>query len=352
MRYYSMKVVDSCMDFTFKADNNSKFDFEFESLKSQTSFFPSNYCETEIRYHSLRALSDGWSSINTSFTASINGTPQFAFIGFLLTKENISKVSFFDLPAIFIECPSMQRLYLKKVYSFFLEVVSNVDYIYISDPILDGRLSYFSECLYSLNDRLSFDWRTRRLIDLSLDEVFLRSSIRKSYRSLVNKGYRDFVPSIYNSSTITYEFIDDFYQLHKREAGRETRPYSTWLRQFDAVKEDGAFCTGAYTDGELVSAGYFITSDKHCYYGVSASRRDMFSQPVFHSLLWSSILYAKSLTLSVFEVDSNAGAFSSTSYLSEKEEGIRLFKSGFGGSLYPLLIIHGYINGSSSGGLM
>ena len=336
------------MDFAFKADNKFKFDVEFEFLKSQSNYFPSNYCESEILYHSLRALSDGWTSSNISFTASINGVPQFAFVGFLLTKKNESKVSFFDLPAIFIESMSIQRSHLKKIYSFFLDVVSNVDYIHIIDPMLSGRVSLFSECLYALSDGLSFDWHTRRLIDLSLDEAILKSSIRKSYRSLVTKGYRDFAPTIYNSSNISHDFIADFYQLHLREAGRETRPFSTWLKQFEAVKEDSAFCTGAYTDGELVSAGYFITSDKHCYYGVSASRRDMFSKPVFHSLLWSSLLYAKARSISVFEVDSNALTFSTTNSMTKKEEGIRLFKSGFGGKLYPLLSIHGHINATSS----
>ena len=329
------------MDFILARQNKSRFDIEFDCLKSRIEFFPSNYCNSELLYHSLKSSAEGWDSMDISFVASINGDPQFVFLGFILSKDNQSRISFFDLPAVFIELQSITRSSLKKIFSYFVQIASTVDSIYLRDLMQYSYVSLFSEYLHEHLDNICFDWSTRRLINLSLDKSVLKSMIRKSYRSLINKGSRELVPEIYHSSNISQSFIEDFRELHIREAGRETRSRSTWPQQLEAVKNNHAFCIGSYNNGVLISAGYFITSDKHCYYGVSASRRDMFSQPVFHSLLWSSILYAKSCGLSIFEIDSNSLSFSSNLSLTDKEDGIRLFKSGFGGKIYPYLTIQG-----------
>ena len=331
------------MQFTLSSQNQLKFDIELDSLKSTMNYFPSNYCNTERIFHLIRSKADGWSSKDISFTASINGKPIFAFLGVILSKNNYSKISFFELPALCIESKLVKRSDLKKIFSFFIDLADGSDYISVRDLMHCGCVSAFAENLKNLSDNISSKWYERRLIDLTLDELNLRSAIRKSYRSLINKGCRELAPQIYTSSNISQEFIDDFRELHIHESSRETRPRSTWLQQLESVKEGFAFCTGAYIESRLVSAGYFITADKHCYYGVSASRRDMFPHPLFHSLLWTSILFAKSIGAAVFEIDSNASCFVVDDNMTPKQHGIKQFKSGFGGKIYPCLELSGHL---------
>jgi len=147
-------------------------------------------------------------------------------------------------------------------------------------------------------------------------------------------------PQILDSSNVTLGSIEDFRKLHTHEAGRETRSKESWRRQFEMVQAGEAFVVLAQLNNELVSAGFFMHSKTNCYYGVSASRRDMFEKPMFHSLMWSAILHAKTLGCRWFEMGWQL--FLNQAYLpsyltfadkppSKKELGISEFKAGFGG---------------------
>ena len=81
-----------------------------------------------------------------------------------------------------------------------------------------------------------------------------------------------------------------------------------------------------------MSAGLFVCSETTCLYGVSASRRDLFEKPLFHSLMWVAILYAKKNKYQYFDVGEQLYPNHPQSIRpTRKELGISEFKAGFGG---------------------
>ena len=126
--------------------------------------------------------------------------------------------------------------------------------------------------------------------------------------------------------------MNEFRQLHILQSGRETRSEASWRRQLEMVQTGDAFLVQGHIDDELVSSGFFINSKTNCYYLSSASRRDLFQQPLFHAIMWTAILQAKKLGCRWFEV----GEQIFPNYLkgqipTKKELDISDFKAGFGG---------------------
>jgi hypothetical protein len=168
-------------------------------------------------------------------------------------------------------------------------------------------------------------------IDLNMSEKNLKSELRNSYKSLINWGNRELHPTVLDSSNITWELMNRFRLLHIHESGKETMPVEGWRYRFEMVKNNKAFVVYGSFNNELVTAGFFPTIYSHCYYGSSASKRDLFDKPLFHSILWAAILYARKIGCSWFEVGDKIYKANDKSPQSVKEKNISKFKSGFGG---------------------
>ena len=126
--------------------------------------------------------------------------------------------------------------------------------------------------------------------------------------------------------------MDAFRQLHIREAGRETRSKESWKKQLEMVKAEEAFVVMGFLEEQLVTAGFFSHSKTNCYYASSASRRDLFDKPLFHSLMWMGILHAKKKGCLWFEVGEQIYPnYPKEPPHSNKALGISKFKAGFGG---------------------
>ena len=179
----------------------------------------------------------------------------------------------------------------------------------------------------------------KQVIDLSCDETSLRSDIRKSYRSLVNWGERELSITVHDHRNTKPETVEEFRQLHIGVAGKETRSPETWRLQFRQIAEDQAFMITGRLNGQLVTAALFLHSQSYCFYGVSASIREMFDKPLSHAILWRSILEAKRRGCRVYEMGDLAHLYPQG--YSDKEKSIAVFKRGFGGAALLQLRIGG-----------
>lgn len=92
-----------------------------------------------------------------------------------------------------------------------------------------------------------------------------------------------------------------------------------------------AFLVTGHLDQELVTFGLFIYSPHYCYYGVSASKRELFNQPLFHAVMWTGITHAKNLGCHWFETGDIV--YEKQHQVSQKEVDIGFFKKGFGGEV-------------------
>ncbi|MGK5094798.1 hypothetical protein WDW89_22660 [Deltaproteobacteria bacterium TL4] len=171
---------------------------------------------------------------------------------------------------------------------------------------------------------------------MTKEELFRQ--VRKSYKSCINWGKKNLKIECLDHQTITKDAIEQFHQLHVQAAGRETRSDHSWNAQYEMVKAQEAFVILGWLDGKLETAALFPCSSRYCYYGVSASNRDLFEKPLSHAILWEAILYAKERGCLFFETGSQLFP-QQPSVAHTKELNISAFKHGFGGKTFVRLNI-------------
>tara|TARA_B100000315_G_C14583611_1_gene591784 strand:- start:2413 stop:3420 length:1008 start_codon:yes stop_codon:yes gene_type:complete len=307
---------------------------------NNVGFLSPFYTDPAKNYFSQRPRDEGKKIEDKSFILLWENEPVIGFIGMSVETDRKTDLLAFEMPCITVEnkgklTVKAAKTFLKK-FDFIKEEVSGI--IWYRDFLNDGELSTLSR--YLLANGASEASVFSQVIDLVKEEADIKSRVRKSYRSLINWGKRELMPKVFGSGQLTWEQMDAFRQLHIREAKRETRSKKSWERQFEMVEAEQAFVVLGHLEGELVSAGLFMHSQTNCYYGISASRRDLFDKPLFHSLMWTAILHAKQLGCRWFESGKQIypNQFEDKPP-SLKELGISEFKAGFGGDTRMFLDI-------------
>ena len=260
------------------------------------------YFESTYTYSKEYFCSNSINSSNISFLLKENDIVFFAFIGLLFHYEKKDRLSFFEKPCISINLEKLSKNQKKKISENIENILLEFKgQFIINDYYYGSKFSYLSEYLFfKYNCQISTNFK--KIINLEDDVSILKSNIRKSYKSLINNGLRELKIELFNSENIKKRLIDDFKLLHINEAKRQTRNDATWDSQYEAIKKNDAFMIAGFRDNEMISAGYFLLSKTDCYYGSSASRRDLFDKPLFHSLMWSSILFAKDIGIKSFDL--------------------------------------------------
>jgi FemAB family protein len=314
--------------------SNPQFKEKSYHLAVKSGWHSPLYTESSLKYFQQRPKDDGRKLQDISFILEWENEQVAVFIGAIVESDNVTDLLSYEVPCYMVE--DKERITAKATKYFLREVDSilsqiNGKFLY-RDFLIEGNISSLSTHLLKKGaiERPIFS----KVIDLTKDKALLWRSVRKSYSSLINNGLRDLCPEIITSKEVSWSHFEKFRELHIREAGRETRSVESWRRQFEAVQADEAFLVLGEFDGEMVTAGYFSYSETNCFYGSSASRRDLFDKPLFHAIMWTAILHAKELGCRWFEVGEQH-------YLNhqvdkpptKKELGISDFKAGFGGEI-------------------
>ena len=164
-----------------------------------------------------------------------------------------------------------------------------------------------------------------QMIDLTKSEQELKSDLRKSYKSLVNK------------KVITNEMyvITPYQKLHERVRGT-MRSQDTWDVQQRMVWQKQAFCLtqtrfrnarSTLPSNVITDAGLIVYYNKDmAYYASGCFEVDS------HALMWQAILKAKELGCKRFEMGEQV-------FDDSKVGNISKFKRGFGGTCEVRLIL-------------
>ncbi|MDD5544360.1 MAG: hypothetical protein PHX83_14420 [Acidobacteriia bacterium] len=272
--------------------------------------------------------------IDVSFLVEDNRLPVAGVCAAVQTKpDGKRELSGYGWPMIFLQahtpnCGADQRISkivkaeldrLSKEYSF--DSILHRDYFPTLSPV--------GEYLLSMGAKVRPHFT--QIIDLSRSEESLHQQLRRSYQSLINWGQKNLELKLFDSKCIQREHLESFRQLHISVAGRQTRSQRTWDLQFEIVSQGGAFILMGWLQGNLVTASYYIHSSKYCYYGVSASKRELFDKPLSHSSMWSAILHARALGCRFFDTGEQLFAGQVDRAPTTKELSISRFKRGFGG---------------------
>jgi hypothetical protein len=163
-------------------------------------------------------------------------------------------------------------------------------------------------------------------LNLSISKEAIKSNIRKSYKSLVNWGERNFSTLLMTSENADYETFLTFKHFHRRVAGKITRNDESWDLQYEAIAKNEAYLILAYYNNELVSSTFVGHGKKTAYYSVGVYNRELMAEDLglAHYNLMCAIYHAKSIGLQEF-----CFGYLSQKNTDDKESKIFHFKSGF-----------------------
>jgi len=299
---------------------------ELSCLTREQYYQCSAYSKSSLDYRKRIAQDNDFDCVNESYVVCIDDKPVIALIGAKTKKDKITNFDAYSgRPCLVVVnhdkiSAKINSFFFKELDSF-LEDVSG--FFHYRDPLVNGCISPVTKRLLSIGGSVTQFYT--QVIDLETEEIELKKSIRKSFKSLINWGSRELDVSIRTSEDIRFEDILLFKELHYIESGKRTRSDESWKAQYNMIKNNDAFLVTALSNKELVAVGFFTMSSNSCYYGASASRRDLFQKPLFHSIMWAAMMHAQKLNCRWFETGEQRFEGS------EKELGISFFKAGFGG---------------------
>ncbi len=178
-------------------------------------------------------------------------------------------------------------------------------------------------------DRINYEM----YVDLSKSINDIRSSIRKSFRPLVSSGLKNW------TVTVMDQFCEktwkSFRELHKRVAGRITRPDETWNIQHEAIKSGNAFLVYVSgPEGLMVGGGYFDMSVDECNYSVGSYDKQFSDQPLGHMIQYQAILTAKEKGRKMYYIGDRFYK-EHLPNVTEKRVQISHFQQGFSSNIFP-----------------
>ena len=321
---------------------NDKYWQSWKSLMDQNQIQYPLFSLLGIKYQ--KEYHKNSSFLDLSLIIEEKGTP---ILGIVLSLRHTSKgaieLSGFGRPIFYLEEKNTSPQEIKGAQKILKRIIEKhfatyeITKVVYQDFLVDNCFSFVGNFL--IGKGMKSDPSFIRIIDLSLAENIIKQSLRKSYKSLVNWGQKNFEIVILDKSNIKLKNIKLFRNLHIEVSGRETRSKKTWKIQYEMVKNGEAFVVMGLYENNLVTAALFLNSSKYCYYGVSASKRELFDKPISHAIIWNAILYAKKTGCLYFEMGEHL--FSTTGNItpSKKELGISTFKKGFGGETFVRLNI-------------
>lgn len=250
---------------------------------------------------------------------------------------NSFRLSIFDntiCPPIFSN--KISKKLEKEISSFIFDILKiifiklRIKKPIISDQLIPNQsLSYWHKIIMNQTKKCSI---VRELfVDLSKDYNFLKSNYRKSYKSLISKGNKLFIPHKFNQ--IDLNVWGEFKALHIRAAGRKTRSDKSWDLLLQQIKEQKAhlyFCRDH--NGKMVGGSLVMVTKYEAFYAIAAYNRDLFHLPIGHFLQDFIIKDLITYKINWYRL----GRFFSEidfDHPTEKEVQIGQFKSGFSSDL-------------------
>ncbi|WP_319475398.1 hypothetical protein [Marispirochaeta aestuarii] len=306
----------------------------WEILYRNSSFISPLYSKRALDYYRQRPLDESKEIIDCSFVYVKENVPCASLILAKVKKDDRVDLLAYEAPGTSLANE---------------DLLSRKDIVNINtriDSVLNGLNGEFTYRDYLDNGYINFI--TRRflslgcipysafssIIDLKLEHEYLHQKIRKSYKSLINWGKKNLKIELYDYKNITAEEMENFKNLHIYVSGRRTRSDESWAIQLEMIQNNEAFLVIGFLDGKIVTGSFFMYSGSVCYYGVSASIREMFDKPLSHALVWKAVQYAKDSGYSYFEMGEQKyiGNPKETD-IDDKNLAISDFKAGFGGDI-------------------
>lgn len=235
----------------------------------------------------------------------------------------------------FSEYLKQEKDILNRVISYLEEVAhsTDCDEIIFKDKIGNGIQSQLGEklLLQKYHPEVLFDMRIS-FKDFNVKTYF--TSIRKSYKSLINWGEKNLEVLILNKNNLCESKFKEFKEFHIKISGHQTRSDLTWDIQYQQIAAGYGELILGYLKKRLVAGSLILDQNEVSNYAVGVYERDLFKFGLSHFILYKGICRSfergktKHFSLGLFE----------STVKDPKVYNIQFFKKGFCPILKPVLI--------------
>lgn len=175
-----------------------------------------------------------------------------------------------------------------------------------------------------------------QLLNISLSLEDIKQEIRKGHKYDINRGLKSFKIEIWNGGNIDNEILEQYRLLHKKAAGKITRPAKTFALMFEWIKNDNSILVSIRLKDKFVGFGMVNIYKEFAYFQSACNDPDVENMPINHALQWETIEYLKNKGIQYYELGWQYSKGISFEVISIKELDISRFKRGFGGFTVPL----------------
>lgn len=297
-------------------------------------FRPLDYLASSLDYQLAYQRGHGGMWEDLSCILHANGKPVGIWPITLSKQENSWNISSHGMPImppLFVDqCPSS---IIKKLTKNCLDVLN---YFAIQFELKNWVSSFgFIERMHCsdwelllMRDGAYCEVHHELYIDLTKSLAEIKASFRRSYRSLVNSGEREWTVDVLRAPG-NHKIWSEFRCLHAEVSGRVTRCSESWDQQYTALQRGEAFLIFLRnSNGRMVGGGYFMNSDDEGVYAVGAYDRNLFHKPLGHVVQYKAIDELKNRGCRWYRLGRRIFS-SSTPSPSDKDLSIAHFKEGF-----------------------
>ena len=172
------------------------------------------------------------------------GLPNYIFGNLSQNVTNLEvSLDFFLQPAV-TQGLELEKAQYKKARNLLSSFLGTHQSININFLFIENAVNAIEESLLSFGLQPSNKYFSVIRVGEDMDKY--KTSIRKSYKSLVNWGMKNLEIKIMNSGSLNRENFLDFKKLHLQASGRQTRSDESWDRQYDAIQNNHAFAIFGY----------------------------------------------------------------------------------------------------------
>ena len=169
-----------------------------------------------------------------------------------------------------------------------------------------------------------------RVVKITDDQSENNSKIRKSYRGLIRKFSKEGEIYVFTGKNIKNEHFKQAFELHKTVTGHQTRPWESWLEQFNAVKNDKAFLILTQKQDRLIGYSYFLCNSICSFYASAVYSKD--NSGAAPASIWQAMEHCKSTGRHAIDIGQQNYHSDAGGDKNEKlNNNISFFKRGFGG---------------------
>ena len=177
------------------------------------------------------------------------------------------------------------------------------------------------------------EFKTTNIVDLRHDEETIIRNMRKGHKAAIKKIMKsnNFHIDIFDCNNITKEKLLKFKEIHKIDAGRQTRTNESWDCMYEWIKKGNAILGMLWSNAnnDYICAALIMTYKNAAYYGsygiIDSCLLDGLAG---YALQWEIIKYLKDHNIEYYETGQNYYTTLATENDKKLSE-IAKFKRGF-----------------------